>query len=125
MNEAEIEELLPWYAAGVLSDEERAEVEAALERRPELRMSLATVEEDRAETVALNEALGAPSPQAWARVMQGVEAAPRRPPVMAQLRAWLGLGAEGRSPWLALAGVAAALVIVLQAATIATMLRGG
>ena len=121
----EIEALLPWYAAGALSDKERAAVGAALAARPELRASLATVEEDLGETVALNETLGAPSPEVWARVMRGVAASPHRPAVSERLAAWFGYGVEGRSPWPALAGVAAALVIAAQAATIVSLLRPG
>ena len=119
----EIEALLPWYAAGALSGAERAAVEAALSRRPELRTSLATIEEDRGETVALNEALGAPSPDAWARVLKGVEAAPRRPSLGARLTEWFA--PKQRSPWLALAGVAAAVVIALQTTAIVALLRSG
>lgn len=121
----EIEGLLPWYAAGALSDKERAAVEAALDARPELRASLATIEEDRGETIALNEAAGAPSPDAWSRVLQGVEAAPRKPRLSARLTAWLGFGAEARTPRLVALGVAAALVVALQSATIVALLRSG
>lgn len=121
----EIEALLPWYAAGALSHAERAQVEAALEARPELRASLATIEEDLGETVAANEALGAPSPAVWQRIVQGVAAAPRKPSLSARLGGWLGLAAPARSPWLAVAGVTAALVIALQATAIVGLLRSG
>ena len=121
----EIEALLPWYAAGALSNAERAQVEAALAARPELRASLATIEEDLGETVAANEALGAPSPKVWARIAQGVAAAPRKPSLSARIGGWFGLAAPARSPWLALAGVTAALVIALQATAIVGLLRSG
>ena len=116
----EIEALLPWYAAGALSPPERARVEAALDARPELRASLATLEEDRDETVALNEALGAPKGDVWARVMRGVDAAPRRPSLGARFVAlW------GTRPVLPLAAALAAIVVLLQAATIVALLRPG
>ncbi len=118
----EIEALLPWYAAGALSGAQRRRVEAALAMRPPLQASLAAIEEERGETIALNEAVGAPSPDVWARVMQGVAAAPRRPPLSARLAAWLGSGTEPRARLVAL-GVAAALVIAVQAATIVKLVR--
>ena len=117
----EIEALLPWYAADALPAEERAKVEAALGERPELRASLATIEEDRGETIALNEALGAPGPKVWARVLQGVQAAPRKPSILERLAAWSGLG-EARGAPLALAAVVAGLVILLQAGAIVSLL---
>lgn len=116
----EIEALLPWYVAGTLSLATRAEVEAALAARPDLRRSLATLEEDRDETVALNEALGAPSGDVWARIAQGVAAAPRRPGLAAR---WAALW--GPRPLRALAGATAALVVLLQGATIVALLRPG
>jgi len=78
MNESpdEIEALLPWYAAGALSYEDRVRVETALEARPELRLSLATLEEDRDETVALNQTLGAPRADVWARIAQAATPRP-------------------------------------------------
>jgi len=117
----DIDALLPWYAAGALSADERTKVEAALGERPELRASLATIEEDRGETIALNEALGAPGPDVWARVLRGVQAAPRKPALAERLAAWFGLG-EARLGPLVLAGAAAALVILLQAGAIVALL---
>ena len=112
----EIEALLPWYAAGALSVEERTRVEAALAARPELRTSLATLEEDRDETVALNEALGAPSGDVWARIAQGATLKPRS---LGQRFAAL----LGPRPLLSLAAATAALVVLLQGAAIVALLR--
>jgi anti-sigma-K factor RskA len=117
----DIDALLPWYAAGVLSANERAKVEAALGERPELRASLAVIEEDRDETVALNEALGAPGPDVWARVLAGVQETPRKVGFLERVAAWFGPG-EARLAPLALAGAAAALVILLQAGAIVALL---
>ena len=120
-----IEELLPWYAAGTLDPVEAKRVEEELARRPELRASLDLVREDRDETIALNEALGAPSPAAWARVLAAAQAEPRKPTLkarLASLAGLLGLGAEPQPRRLAWAGAAAAIVIALQAATILSLL---
>ncbi|HXT06631.1 MAG TPA: sigma factor-like helix-turn-helix DNA-binding protein [Roseiarcus sp.] len=119
----DIEALLPWRAAGGLDEKARASVEAALAARPELRASLAAIEEDRGETIALNEALGAPRPDVWGEIVNGVAATPRRPPWSQRLAAWFGIGAEARAP--RLLALVAGLVIAAQAATIVTLLRHG
>lgn len=117
-----IEALLPWYAAGTLGPEDAKRIEEALARRPELQASLDLIREDRDETIALNEGLGAPSPAAWAKVLAAVEAAPQKPSLKTRLAALLGLGVEGRPTRLAWAGAAAAVVIALEAATILALL---
>ena len=120
-----IEALLPWYAAGTLNPRDAKRVEEALARRPDLRASLEVVREDRDETIALNEALGAPSPAAWARVLAVAQAEPRKPSFkarLASLAGLLGLGAEPHPRRLAWVAAAAAIVIALQAATIVSLL---
>ena len=57
----EIEELLPWHAAGTLSRRDAQRVEEALARDPELARRYALVREELGETIHLNESLGAPS----------------------------------------------------------------
>jgi hypothetical protein len=74
------EALIPWYATRALDEPDRRQVEEALRRWPELRESLRLAEEERAETIAANETLGAPSPRAWARVSAAMAAEPRRLP---------------------------------------------
>jgi len=120
-----IEDLLPWYAAGTLDPLDAKRVEEELARRPELRASLDLVREDRDETIVLNESLGAPSPAAWTRVLAAARAEPRKPTLKARLMSLtslVGLGAEPQPRRLAWVGVAAAIVIALQAATILSLL---
>jgi anti-sigma factor RsiW len=119
-----IEALLPWYAAGTLDADDVRRVEEALARRPELQASLRVIREDRDETIALNESLGAPGRRAWAKVMAAVEAAPRKPGLAARLAALVGLGAQPNPTRLALVGAAAALVILVESTAIVTMLPG-
>ena len=119
-----IEALLPWYAAGTLDPDDVRRVEEALARRPELQASLRVIREDRDETIALNESLGAPSSRAWAKVLAAVEAAPRKPSLTARLAAFVGLGAQPSPTRLAWATAAAAFVILLESAAIVTMLPG-
>mgnify|MGYP001552640561 CR=1 FL=1 len=57
----ELEELLPWHAAGTLSRREAERVEQALKRDPALARRYELVREELAETIHLNETLGAPS----------------------------------------------------------------
>jgi anti-sigma-K factor RskA len=117
----EMETLLPWYATGTLDAANRQRVEEALSLWPELRASLRLVEEDRNETIALNEELPAPSPEAWARTLAATKAEPRRPRVNSWLQSLarvVGLGAQPNPRRLAWIGSAAAIVILVQGATL-------
>ena len=116
-----IEELLPWYAAGTLDAASARRVEQALAHEPKLQASLRLVQEDRDETMSLNQGLGAPSGQAWARVMAAMEAQPRKPTLTMRLAAIVAW-ASPTPTRLAWAGAAAAVVIVLQGAAIVSLL---
>ena len=126
----EIEELLPWYAAGTLAPAEARRVEAALARDPELARRYELVREELAHTISLNEELGAPSPALFERLFQRIEAeaprAPRRLSWNARLHAWLAEQRALRSPRaLAWAGAAALAVIVVQAGFLVHLARDG
>ena len=60
----EIENLLPWYAAGTLSRRDTARVEDALSNDAELARRFEMVREELGETIRVNESLGAPSARA-------------------------------------------------------------
>jgi len=120
-----IEELLPWYAAGTLDAASARRVEEALAREPRLQASLRLVREDKDETLLLNQELGAPSGQAWARVLATTQAEPRKPTLatrLASIAGRAGAWASRRPAGLAWAGAAAAVVIVLQGAAIVSLL---
>jgi hypothetical protein len=70
----DIEELLPWHAAGALSRRDAQRVEKALQKDPELARQFALVREELAETIVVNETLGAPSARALNKLMAGIEA---------------------------------------------------
>jgi hypothetical protein len=70
----EIEQLLPWHAAGTLSRRDAQRVEQALQSDAELARQYALVREEFSETIHLNETLGAPSARAMERLMAGIEA---------------------------------------------------
>jgi anti-sigma-K factor RskA len=78
----EIEALLPWYAAGTLSRRDADRVEQALASDRELARRYDLVREELAETIHLNETLGAPSARAMEKLFAAIGAeealAPRR-----------------------------------------------
>jgi hypothetical protein len=90
----EIEELLPWHATGTLSRRDADRVEQALAGDRELARRYDLVLQELAETIHLNETLGAPSPRAMEKPFAAIDAevadAPRprrrrtsRPPSLA------------------------------------------
>src|SRR6516225_11915775 len=76
----EIEELLPWYAAGTLSGREAERVEQALAGDRELARRYELVRQELAETVRLNETLGAPSARAMEKLFAAINAEEARAP---------------------------------------------
>lgn len=117
---SELEELLPWHAAGTLSRRDAERVEDALSHDPELARRYALVREELGETIHLNETLGAPSARAMENLFAKIDAEPaRRPAVSLNLAARLGEFFASFSPrTLAFAGSAAVLAILLQAGVI-------
>ena len=118
---SEIEGLLPWHAAGTLGRRDTQRVEAALANDPELARRYELVREELAQTIHLNETLGAPSPRAMAALFAKIEAEPAR-----NKAASINLGARIRAFFaslsprtLAWSASAAALAILLQAGLIA------
>ncbi len=113
----DIANLIPWYAAGTLSPTDAARVEAALAREPALKANLDAAREDIELATLGNEATGAPSLAAWARVDAVAFSEPYRPGVAARLRIACAnmLARATNAPMLA-GGIAAAaaLVIVVQ-----------
>jgi hypothetical protein len=120
---SEIEELLPWHAAGTLSRSDARRVEDALARDPELARRYALVRDEFGETIVLNETLGAPSAHAMEKLFAKIDAEPARKAALS-----LNLGARlteffaSFSPrTLAFAGSAAVIAILLQAGFIASI----
>ena len=118
---SDIELLLPWHAAGTLSQRDKQRVEAALANDPELARRYVLVREEFGQTIHLNETLGAPSARAMDALFAKIDAEPSRAPA-----ASMQLGARVREFFAALSprtlawsASAAALAIVLQAGLIA------
>src|ERR1043165_3320753 len=76
----EIEMLLPWHAAGTLNPRDARRVEEALARDPELARQYAVIGEEYAETISMNETLGAPSARAMQKLFAAIDAEPARKP---------------------------------------------
>ncbi len=121
---SEIEDLLPWHAAGTLDHRDTQRVEAALAENPELARRYELVREEFGETIHLNETLGAPSPRTMAALFAKIDAEPaRKPTVSLNLGAKIGEFFASFSPrTLAWSATAAALAIMLQAGIIAGVL---
>jgi hypothetical protein len=120
----DIEALLPWHAAGTLSRRDAQRVEEALTNDQELAQEYAQVRDELAETIRLNETLGAPSVRAMERLFAAIEAeAPRHQSRSLNIGARLAEFIAGFSPRaLAVAASAAALALVLQAGVITSFL---
>ena len=118
---SDIEELLPWHAAGTLSRRDAQRVEEALARDPELARRYALVREELGETILLNETLGAPSARAMENLFAKIDAEPARKPVMSfNFGARVSEFFASLTPrTLALSASAAAIAILLQAGLIA------
>jgi hypothetical protein len=119
-----IEDLLPWYAAGTLSRKDSERVEQAVTSNPELARRLQLVNDEFAETILLNESLGAPSKRAMEKLFSAIDAEPVRDKAVSfDFGGRVASFFTGFAPrTLAYAGTAAALALVLQAAVIGTVL---
>jgi hypothetical protein len=70
----EIESLLPWHAAGTLRRRDTERVERALAEDIELAQRYEFVRKELAETIRLNEMLGAPSARAMEKLFAAIDA---------------------------------------------------
>src|SRR5262245_37316762 len=76
----EIESMLPWHAAGTLDRSDAERVEQALAEDGELARRYELVREELAETIQLNESLGAPSARAMEKLFAAIDAEEARAP---------------------------------------------
>jgi len=120
----EIEALLPWHAAGTLSARDTRRVEDALARDPWLAKQYAAIRREYAETIALNESLGAPSARAMQKLFAVIDAEPaRRPRASMNISSSIAEFFAGLSPRsLAFAAALGAVLLLLQAGVIGAIL---
>jgi hypothetical protein len=120
----EIEMLLPWHAAGTLNASDARRVGEALARDPELARQYAAIREEYAETIDLNESLGAPSLRAMQKLFAVIDAEPAREP--SALRKFFtgiaGFFASLSPRTLAWSASLGALALLLQAGAIGVVL---
>jgi hypothetical protein len=121
----EIEALLPWYAAGTLSAGDARRVEDALRSDAALQKQYAAIREEFAETVALNEELGAPSSHALQKLMAAIDVEPASASAKAvsvRPGRFAGFFASLSPRTLAWSASFGALAVLLQAGLIGTIL---
>jgi len=121
---SEIEMLLPWHAAGTLNARDARRVEEALGRDSELARQYAVIREEFAETISLNESLGAPSARAMQKLFAAIDAEPeRKPSAFSSLSARISGFFASLSPrTLAWSASLGALALVAQAGVIGAVL---
>jgi hypothetical protein len=120
----EMELLLPWHATGTLGGRDSRKVEDALARDPGLARQFAVIREEYAETIHLNESLGAPSARAMQKLFSAIDAEPF-PEHRASLDIagrLIGFFAQLSPRTLAWSGSIGALALLLQAGVIAVVL---
>jgi anti-sigma-K factor RskA len=124
---SEIEMLLPWHAAGTLNARDARRVEEAMARDPELAKQYAVIREEYAETIHLNESLGAPSARAMQKLFAAIDGEPaRKPSAASRISTGIAQFFSSLSPrTLAWSASAAALALLLQAGVIGTVLMKG
>jgi len=121
---SDIEMLLPFHAAGTLSARDARRVEDALASDPELARQYAVIREEYAETISLNESLGAPSARAMAKLFAAIDEEPvRKPSLSVSLSARISEFFARLSPrTLAWSASLGAVALLLQAGVIGAVL---
>ncbi|MGJ5046737.1 hypothetical protein ACQR09_06695 [Bradyrhizobium oligotrophicum] len=122
----EIELLLPWYAAGTLNARDMRRVEEALANDADLARQYAEIQKEYAETIALNESLGAPSMRAMQKLFAAIEADPVQKPAAprgfsARLMDFFDSLSPRTLAWTVSLG---ALLVLAQAGVIGAVLMG-
>jgi anti-sigma factor RsiW len=121
---SDVELLLPWHATGTLSARDAGRVEEALAGDTELARQFAVVREEYAETIHLNESLGAPSMRAMQKLFADIDQEPVRTPSTAvSLSTRISQFFASLSPrTLAWSAGLGAIVLLLQAGVIGAVL---
>jgi anti-sigma factor RsiW len=119
----EVEMLLPFYVTGQLDHAEANEIDDYLKHHPDVARQLDLIRAERASTAAGNAIYASRPARSFDRVAAMIGKAPARP---ARSAGWgldwiRRLFAMPSSPTLGFVGAAAAIVILLQAATIGTL----
>ena len=121
---SEVEMLLPWHAAGTLNARDARRVDEALARDPGLAKQYAAIQQEYAETIHLNESLGAPSARAMQKLFAAIDGEPARKPsvsfdISARIAGFFARLSPRTLAWSASLG---ALLLLLQAGVIGAVL---
>ncbi|MBX9647108.1 MAG: hypothetical protein K2X57_08625 [Xanthobacteraceae bacterium] len=121
---SEIEMLLPFHAAGTLNARDTRRVDEALASDEALARQYAVIREEYAETIHLNESLGAPSARAMQKLFAAIDAEPvRKPSLSVSLSAQVSEFFAKLSPrTLAWSTALGAVALLLQAGVIGAVL---
>jgi hypothetical protein len=116
--------LLPWHAAGTLNARDARRVDEALASDPALARQYAVIREEYAETIDLNESLGAPSARAMQKLFAAIEGEPVRKPsasvnISARISEFFARLSPRTLAWSASLG---AVALLLQAGVIGAVL---
>ena len=120
----EIEMLLPFHAAGTLNARDTRRVDEALASDSDLARQYAVIREEYAETIHLNESLGAPSARAMQKLFAAIDGEPVRKPslstnISAQISEFFARLSPRTLAWSASLG---AVLLLLQAGVIGAVL---
>ncbi len=123
----EIETLLPWYVTGKLSDADVEKVDRYISDHPDLAMQLDLINSERLETTLINEEITVPSSISIDRLMAGMDDAfgpEQKPANINWFRSvWSDISSAFKLPVVQFAGVAAALLIVIQSVSIGVLVQ--
>ena len=121
----EIEALLPFHAAGTLGLHDTRRVDAALANDADLARQYKAIQDEYAETILLNESLGAPSVRAMQRLSAAIDAEPvRRASAISNLVFRLGgFFSTLSARTLALSAIVGAAALLLQAGVIGGLVK--
>lgn len=122
-----IEAMLPWYERSQLDAGDAKRVEAYLASHPEMASQLTLVEEERIETVLMNEARGTPAAGALNRLMGAIEEHEVNNPSLASAKialwGWasklMGAPVPANLQWVA---AAAAIMIIVQGVSLGVLM---
>ncbi len=123
LERSEIELLLPWYATGKLDAADKARVESFLAAHPDMKRQLALVREEQEQSAHSNDSLGAPSRVSLESMMASVGRDQGMP--LSMRTGWDRIAeffAAPTSQGLRWAATAAAVLLLIQAAVIGSLL---
>jgi hypothetical protein len=120
----ELEMLLPFHVAGTLNARDSRRIDEALDRDPELARQYAAIRQEYAETIHLNETLGAPSVRAMQKLFAAIDTEPPLkkpafPAFASRAKAFFASLSPRALVWSASVG---AVVLLAQAAVIGAVL---